>query len=207
MPVSSQRRYSCGGLPSSGITHLLRYYAAIRLLMSLPPALLCYRLLGLTRFPCGTPSGLPGCRLFPLSDMPCSSTPETPGSTCQCALPGLGFHVFNRVAHLGQNFRGSITSACAYGLSARSPCAYPWGSLPPGQGSLPGGWPAFRGGCLSRWNITTLPGRTENIPRRRHWVIRTGIVRRLPTEGPRVDPLPLFEDPPCQRVRLLSGSR
>ena len=25
------------------------------------------------------------------------------------------------------------------------------GSLPPGQGSLPGGWPAFRGGRLTRW--------------------------------------------------------
>jgi len=40
MPVSSQHRYSCGRLPSSGIIRLLWHYTTIRLLMTPPPTLL-----------------------------------------------------------------------------------------------------------------------------------------------------------------------
>ena len=52
MPVSSQRRYSCGRLPSSGITGLLWHYTAIRLLMTPPPTLLCFSCIMLLESTC-----------------------------------------------------------------------------------------------------------------------------------------------------------
>jgi len=59
------------------------------------------------------------------------------------------------------NFRGSITSALAYGLLTRSPCAWPLELLPPAQGSLPGGWPALPGRASHPQELATLPGRTD----------------------------------------------
>jgi len=59
------------------------------------------------------------------------------------ALTHVDFRVVNHVILPISRFRGSITSAFAYGLLSRSLCAYPLALPPPDQSSLSGGWPAF----------------------------------------------------------------
>ena len=48
----------------------------------------------------------------------------------------------------------------AYGLSSRYPTLNLWNYSHRSKDALPSGWPAFRGGVLSRLNIRPRPGRT-----------------------------------------------
>jgi len=75
----------CDRLPSSSITRLLRYYAAIRLPVSRLPSLLVIACPAYS-LPCKAKQGLPGCRISSISNMPCS---QTPGWLVQLAILSL----------------------------------------------------------------------------------------------------------------------
>ena len=70
-----------------------------------------------------TRQGLPGYRLCRLSNMPCSQTPGKQYNEGSFTLYCVDFCHYKSIVLPVYRFRGSITSACAYGLLACSLCA------------------------------------------------------------------------------------
>ncbi len=103
--------------------------------------------------------GLPGCRLFFISNMPSSTTPEKQCITRQYAMCCFDFHVFNRVILPSyKSYRGSIRSTLCLRPVVLITLCLTFGITPAGP-TISTWWLA----CLARVGLT--PTRTSDLAR------------------------------------------
>lgn len=148
--VASRRATICGLLSSSGVTRLHRYYETIRLPAHLLPSSLfgCYGILPL-RKGCTGPPGLPRNHIVTHAMV---SDPEEVNIPLPLTVMFiLTSDIFHRVVLPIASLTG-LNPFClaAYGLYARCPTLKTACCHAVSKDSLPGGWPAFRGGIHTR---------------------------------------------------------
>ena len=102
--------------------------------------------------------GLPGCRVIMMSDMPWSLTPRKQIPPCLGGDTCVDFHCKKSVVLPTRKITGlNPFSLSVYGLSARYPTLKTACYQSVSKDSLPGGWPAFRGGVHTRWTTRPCP--------------------------------------------------
>jgi hypothetical protein len=114
--------------------------------------------------PCKRPQGLPGCRIFAMSDMPCS---PTPGKQLQ-ARHFIACSVWISDRSKASSFPLVLSglnhfNLTAYGLSARCPTLNLRGHPLRFKDSLLGGWLVLPRRASHPLEYATLPGRTERL--------------------------------------------
>jgi hypothetical protein len=116
--------------------------------------------------------GLPGSRIITMSDMPWS---PTPGSRHHLAISGdacIDFHLLNNVVLPTRNISGlNPFNLSAYGLSARYPTLKTLRYHKASKDSLPGGWPAFRGGIHTRLITRPCPIALKVVPEKLYSIL------------------------------------
>jgi len=158
-----KRAYTCDVFPSSSITRLLRYHDVIRLPESSLPSFV----IGCPAYspPCKRIQGLPGFRVFAISDTPCSQTPgkrrrlasiadfaSTSAELKASSFPCLSISGLNHF------------SLAAYGLPAHCPTLNTQGHPLVSKDALPGDWLCLPGWASHPPKHAALPGRTNAMP-------------------------------------------
>ena len=158
--MSSQHCYSCDVLPSSRITNLHRDYDAIRLPLPHLSSSLYYRLSDILTS-LQESRGSPGLPHIHYVRHAMVSDPEEMPLTCHSPMDILtSVSITTSSLSILTLSRLNPFNLTAYGLSSRYPTLNLWNYSHRSKDALPSGWPAFRGGVLSRLNIRPMPGRT-----------------------------------------------